>query len=661
MKKLIVLFLAVTVASCTYTEKIKDGETAYDRKQFSIAIPMLTKEYKKAKTTQEKGKKSFQLAESYRRTNQYDKAAEWFAIATNERYNADAPLKNAQMLQQAQKYEEAIAAYRTAGRDAGNSNKYLEQIAACRQAKQWQSDAPNNEFLIETLPINNSATDFSPIILNKDQIIFSSDRAESDGKDKYKWTGQKYFDLYEWDRSDDSIKRFAAPGINPKFHQGNLVYNKDQSKMFFTQCGSDNNEGIDFCKIMMSEKNGESWSEPKEVRFGTDNYNYMHPTLDPDGKWLIFASNDKNGFGGYDLYISNWVPSENRWSEARNLGSAINTKGNEVFPYLDLDTLYYSSDGLPGMGGLDIFKAPKVYERWKDPVNLRAPLNSGGDDFGMVMDPYTLKSDTVLQIGFICSNRKGGKGSDDIYRFAKRLPKLPEIPVVVDTPKIVMKLNFEGLVKEKILSQPGNPNSAVTGYKNLMGATVRLSTADTAWSVGSDVDGSFSANLQPGKLYFLQTTKNGYFSANDTVSTMDIVLTAENPIQTVSKEVFLTPIYKGKEIVLKDVKFDYNKWDIRPDAAIELDQLVVLLKQNPELNILMTSHTDCRGSDRDNMLLSQRRAESTMQYLIVKGISEGRLKAKGFGETTPAAVCECTACTEDQHQENRRTSFVILE
>ena len=217
------------------------------------------------------------------------------------------------------------------------------------------------------------------------------------------------------------------------------------------------------------------------------------------------------------------------------------------------------------------------------------------------------------------------------------------------------------MVKENFLENPGDPNSKVSGQKPLLGATILISTADTAWSMGSDVDGSFYATVQPGKTYFFKTTKDGYFSSTDTLSTMDIVLTEENPIQKVKKEIILTPIQKGKEIVLKDVKFDYNKADIRPDAAKELDKLVDLLMKNPELNILMTSHTDCRGTDRDNMGLSQRRAESTMQYLIQKGIPGSRLQAKGFGETTPAAICECNSCTEEQHQENRRTSFVVLE
>jgi outer membrane protein OmpA-like peptidoglycan-associated protein len=194
-----------------------------------------------------------------------------------------------------------------------------------------------------------------------------------------------------------------------------------------------------------------------------------------------------------------------------------------------------------------------------------------------------------------------------------------------------------------------------------MGVSIRFSSKDTAWTVGSEFDGSFTTILKPGRIYYLQNTKEGYMSSYDTISTMEIVLTDSNPVQQIKKEVYLTPIFRGKEIVLKDVKFDFNKWDIRPDAAAELDRLVILLKQNPELNILMTSHTDCRGTDRDNMLLSQRRAESTMQYLITKGIPETRLQAQGFGESTPAVQCPCATCTEDQHQENRRTSFVILE
>lgn len=661
MKNILFLIVIITLAcSCTRIERIKDGSIAYERKQFYVAIPMLTKEFNQTKIKSEKGKKAYQLAESYKRTNQYDKAADWYAKATKERYSTDSPLKQAQMLQQAEKYDDAIIAYRTAGRDAGDANLYTEQIVACRMSKQWLNDTFPRLYDVENISVNNKFTDFSPVVYSKDKLLFSSDRIQSEGKDKYKWTGQKFFDFYEWNRSNDSIKRFVIEGFDSEYHQGNLVFNAEQNMLLFSQCGSDNKDKTDFCKIMFSVKKGNSWTAPKEIRLGATNINYMHPYLDPKGRFMIFASNDKQGYGGYDLYFSLWVPSEEKWMEPKNLGSSVNTKGNEVFPYVDKDTLYFSSDGLPGMGGLDIFKAVKINEKFRDPQNLKFPINSGGDDFGLILDPFAPTNDSIIQMGFFSSNRKSGKGSDDIFSFSRKLEKPKQEPVD-STPSMVFELKFEGKVKEKILSQPANPNSDVTGTKNLLGATVRISTADTAWSVGSEEDGSFIVKVDTGKTYFLQTTKDGFFSSNDTFNTLSIVFSDSNRTKTIRKEILLTPMFKGKEIVLKDVKFDYNKWNIRQDAAVELDKLVILLKQNPEINIQMTSHTDCRGSDRDNLLLSQRRAESTMNYLIENGINSVRLQARGFGETTPAVQCVCSACTEEQHQENRRTSFVILE
>lgn len=652
---------ALFLTACTYTERIKDGKTAYQRKQFAVAIPMLQKEYNKAKDTRERGEKAYQLAESYRRTHQYSDAADWFQKASRERYSPDAPLKQAQMLQQAESYDEAIQAYRTAGRDAGDAKRYLQDIIACRQAKEWKAAADENLYNIESLDFNTAATDFSPAILNKDQLIFSSDREESEGKDNYKWTGKKFFDLYSYDSKTDSVKRYEVENWNPEYHQGNLVFNKDKSKVFFTQCGSEKKDGVDFCKIMMAEKAGSSWSKPKAIRLGVSNVNYLHPCIDPEGRWMIFAANNKKGFGGYDLYISLWVAAEERWAEARNLGSAINTKGDEVFPYLDQDTLYFSSNGHPGMGGLDLFKAPRLKDRWVKPENLKAPMNSGGDDFGLIIDPDAKpEGDSIIQMGYITSNRLNGKGSDDIYRFMKKIPPVPAEPL--DTiEELAFILKLDGLVKENILENPSNPNSPISSTKELMGATVRISTEDTVWNVGSDIDGTFYTQLDTGKTYYFQTSKQGYFNSIDTLSTFGIVFTEEEPEVVIEKEITLTPVQKGKEIVLENVYFDYNKWDIREDAATELNKLAKLLKENPDLNIMMTSHTDCRGGDNYNQTLSQKRAESTMQYLIQQGIIENRLQAKGFGETTPAAICKCNECSDDEHQRNRRTSFVVLE
>lgn len=179
--------------------------------------------------------------------------------------------------------------------------------------------------------------------------------------------------------------------------------------------------------------------------------------------------------------------------------------------------------------------------------------------------------------------------------------------------------------------------------------------------MGSDVDGSFFSQLDTNETYFFQTTKAGYFTALDTLSTFNLNIPADTNQWTLAIQIELAPFEKGKEIVLENVYFDYNKWDIRPDAAAELNKLVRLLNENPDLNIEMGSHTDCRGRESYNQSLSQKRAESTMQYLIQAGISDSRLQAKGYGESSPAASCDCNSCTEEEHQRNRRTSFVILD
>ncbi|EJF54405.1 outer membrane protein/peptidoglycan-associated (lipo)protein [Saprospira grandis DSM 2844] len=653
---LLVLAL-LSLQACSYTERIKDGSTAYDRKQFSVAIPMLQKEFKKAKENKIKGQKAYELAESYRRTHQYKEAANWYAEASQLRYATDAALQQAKMLQQAEDYELAIQAYRTAGRDAGDANRYLEYIQACRQAKQWLALADSSVFSIDNLPFNTEATDFSPALQNENTLVFSSDREESEGKKNYKWTNKKFFDFYSLDLKTDSLQRLEVRNWDPNFHQGNLVFSADGQWAFFTECGSDKKEGVDFCRLMMAEKAGSSWSKAKEIRLGGKFVNYMHPCIDPEGRWLIFAANDKKGFGGYDLYISLWVSSEERWSEPQNMGNEINTQGNEVFPALEADTLYFASDGHPGMGGLDIFKAPRLLDRWVKPQNLKAPINSGADDFGLIVNPYAEKEDSIIRKGYFSSNRNTGRGGDDIYAFTEALPKEP---IEADTlEEKEFQLLLAGMVKEVI---PADSLNGEPAQENpLMGASVRISTQDTVWIMGSDVDGSFFSQLDTNETYFFQTTKAGYFTALDTLSTFNLNIPADTNQWTLAIQIELAPFEKGKEIVLENVYFDYNKWDIRPDAAEELNKLVRLLNENPDLNIEMGSHTDCRGRESYNQSLSQKRAESTMQYLIQAGISDSRLQAKGYGESSPAASCDCNSCTEEEHQRNRRTSFVILD
>ncbi|WMX14132.1 OmpA family protein [Aureispira sp. CCB-E] len=665
MKEFKLAFITIVIVSltaCTYTERIKDGKTAFARKQFNVAIPMLEEEFKKAKDSQVKGETAYMLGESYRRTNQTQAASDWYKRAQTQRYGKDTDIKYARMLQQLQDYDEARRAFQSAGRYAGNVRLYQEEMIACQKAKQWLTAADKNLYKIESLGTNTSATDFSPVLYNADQLIITSDRAESEGKEHYKWTGEKFFDLYLLNINAETVERFEAP-FNQSFHQGAPSFGENQNSVFFTQCGSDEKIAVDYCQIMFSKKEGDVWSKPEAIDLGDNAQNYIHPVLSEDGKLLIFACNKEEGFGGYDLYYSIKIGADDeaKWSAPVNLGNKINTDGNEVFPFLDKDTLYFSSDGHIGMGGLDIFRSEKKAHKWQTPQNLKAPMNSGGDDFGFIIDHLNALPKGILQQGYFSSNRLGGQGSDDIYKFQQQIPPPPDTTIVIDSPKIILAINLEGLVKEKVFNEAGNPNSGLSGYENLMGASVQISTIDTAFTLGSDVDGTFFVQLDTATDYNFKATKPGYFTQVATISTKGIVLTEANPDTTLTLEIIMEKIYANQEIVLENIYYDLDKSFIRDDAKPALNELISILKRNPNINIQLSSHTDCQGATGYNEKLSQRRADAAVQYLIQNGINPERLTSKGYGESSLAVDCKCSDCTEEEHQRNRRTTFLVLE
>lgn len=657
----LIAILIVNITACTYTERIKDGKTAYARKQFHVAIPMLKEEFDKAKEVQIKGETAYMLGESYRRTHQTQAASDWYKRAQTQRYGKDTDIKYARTLQQLQEYDEARRAFQSAGRYAGDARMYQEEMIACRKAKQWLTKADENQYKIESLETNNAATDFSPILYEADKLLITSDRAESEGKENYKWTGQKFFDLYLLDVKAETVERFEAP-FNQSFHQGVLNFNEDKTMVFFTQCGSEEKIAVDYCQIMFSRKEGDTWSTPEAIDLGATRNNYIHPTLSKDGKMLIFACNKKEGFGGYDLYYSIKIgdADEAKWSEPLNMGNKINTKGNEVFPFLDVDTLYFSSDGHIGMGGLDIFRSNQHAHRWQTPQNLKAPMNSGGDDFGFILDNINPTPDHLLQQGYFTSNREGGKGSDDIYRFQQELPPPPDTTVPIDTPPLLLAISLEGLIKEKIFNEKGNPNSGIASYENLMGASIKITTEDTVFTIGSDIDGTFYAQLELDTDYSFKATKPGYFAQIAQITTKGIVLDETHPDTTLRVEMVMEKIFTNQEIVLENIYYDLDKSFIREDAKPPLDSLIMILKRNPTINIQLSSHTDCQGGTGYNEKLSQRRADAAVQYLIQNGIGPERLKAKGYGESVLAVNCKCSDCSDDEHQQNRRTTFLVL-
>ncbi|HNM24005.1 MAG TPA: OmpA family protein, partial [Saprospiraceae bacterium] len=517
-------------------------------------------------------------------------------------------------------------------------------------------------------PFNSHQNDFSPVFYADGRVVFSSDRALGKGDDNYKWTGNKFMDLFIVDPNAASAQVFDG-GLNTDGNEGTLCFNRDFSEIFFVRTLGAYKGDDQFCKIYTAQRAGDGWGNAKPLPFQKEKVNYFHPTLSPDGNTLYFSCNDPEGWGGYDLYaVQRNLQAENGWDEPKILSRNLNTPGNELFPTLDADTLYFASDGLTGMGGLDIFRTYRMDRNaWAPPYNLKPPVNSGADDFGLITtrrqaaNTATHPGDLIRE-GYFTSNRPGGRGGDDIYRYEQRVP--PPKPLKIDTlpsGPVAYKMVLEGYVLEKIFAAADDPNSKILGRRPLGGANVVIESGNKKQTVTVKDDGFFSLVLAENTDYNFSASHDGYLSNATRFSTKGIAKDPANPTQTFEIEIVLDKIYRNQEIVLENIYYDYDKWDIRPDAEPTLNRLADVLKQNPSIRIQLGSHTDCRGNDNYNQTLSQRRAESAVNYLISKGIDPNRLSAVGYGEPQPAVGCACARCTESEHQANRRTTFKVVE
>ncbi|MBI5914267.1 MAG: OmpA family protein [Bacteroidetes bacterium] len=649
------ILLLLTVAACTYTQKVKDGNFAIERKQYAVAVDLLQKEYKKAKSRVEKGKIAFKIGESYRMLNKPTSASDWYNTAYDDGYGVDALREYAFTLKQMERYDDAMKSFKELGIEIGSPYEYKREIAACQVALGWKNEK-SRAYTALPFEFNSAGADYSPTLFKNGLLVFTSDRQAATGDDTYHWTGNEFSDLFTVEVQSGNVQSFDHQ-INTPSNEGTPAFNRDFTELYFTRCFGDKKED-NYCKIMSSKWDGAGWSAPVMLAFQQEDVNYGHPALAADGKTLLFSCNSKDGWGGYDLW---WCERlADGWGEPKLLPRTVNTVGNEKFPWLDGDTLYFASDYHPGMGGLDIFKTWKTPNNsWAPVQNLKPPLNSGSDDFGYVIDYQGKRAKDVLQVGYFTSNRPDGTGNDDIYRFEKRIP--PPEPVKPELPLVDYKLKLEGYVLEKIYAEADNPDSKLLGRKPLNGAAVEVKFGKEVKKFTVGEDGFFSMDLMENTDYQFIASKNGYLTGENFFSTKGIGKDPKNPVQTFEVEIVLDRIFLNKEIVLEDIYYDFDKWDIRTDAQPTLNDLVRNLELNPKIRIQLSSHTDCRGNDRYNEDLSQRRAQSAVDYIVSKGISPERLQAKGYGETLPKATCACARCTEDEHQLNRRTSFTVLE
>ena len=667
MKYFLYFLSSLIFLSCTYVQKINDGATAFERKQFALALKMLPKEYQEEKTQLAKGKIAFMLAQSHVKTLQNEEAIEWFKTAYDNGYGIEALRGYANSLKKAERYDEAKAAYKELGIELGSPYEFRKDISSCEIATGWKENVNNNPYKITPAAFNSSQSEYAPSVYKDGSIIYTSDKGSIAENEKYMWTGNRYSDLFTNASENSDLDSILQMINTPQNNEGTFAMNKESNMLVFSRCSGEEREDH-YCKLFYSQKLNDDWTKPKAVEFTKALINYGHPTFHPSGNIIFFSSNDPDGWGGYDIYASEL--GEEGWKEPRLLGRSINTEADEKFPFLDGDTLYFASSGHTGMGGLDVFKTYlQKGKKWSSVKNLLPPINSGHDDFAFVLDKINNKESGVLQQGYFASSRPLGQGMDDIYSFTKIVPPPPVKPkkevVKKEEPKkkVEHKILLEVFVVENILQNANDPNSKVLGRRPISSPNldVKAGSVGKTEKGAKEKNGSFTIELKEETDYYFFASKENYLNKNSSFSTKGIGKDPKNPIQKFELEIVLDKIFKDREIVIDNIYYDYDKAFIRQDAELALDKVYTMLTQNPQIKVQLSSHTDCRGKTDYNMDLSQRRAQSAIEYLIKKGIETSRLSARGYGSTLLAIDCECSKCDDSEHQANRRTTFKVLE
>jgi len=525
------------------------------------------------------------------------------------------------------KYAQALRGVKRYDESRQWLRKYLEngngsdEIQTMLNKDEYKSKA---SYKLKSSDFNSEFSDFG-VFVKDDQVYFVSARAQDvDVKDKtYSWNGEPFLDIYVFDKASGNVSPIRGE-INTKLHDGPAVVSPDGNTIYFTRNnylgnkeGKRDKEKTNHLKLYSATNSGNGWTEVKELGFNNNEYSVGHPSLSSDGKTLYFTSDMPNGFGGTDIYKVS-VDENGNFGTPENLGEPVNTEFDETFPFMDTDgTLYFSSNGHAGLGLFDIFRMTE-----EDGVeNLGEPVNSSMDDFA-----YFQVSDS--REGYISTNREGG--SDDIYVFNKLNP-----------------LILKGQVTDAV---NGNPISA---------ATVRLmdENGEQMAFLETDEDGNYETEIARNKNFPVEAKEIEYETFEGEVSSID-----SDEKDELVYDIQLNPVKDVEYLAeIDNIYFDFDKSNIRPDAAKELDKLVALMQNEyPELVIEIGSHTDRRGTNAYNEKLAERRALSTHDYLISKGIPEDRIvEYKGYGETKPAI--DCQRCTEKDHQLNRRSMFSVVK
>ncbi|MFH6946714.1 OmpA family protein [Flavobacterium sp. FlaQc-50] len=638
MKNYILLCLTIIIVfsfdSYSQQSKVNSGDKKYDHYAYIDAIKTYERVAEKGYKSEDMFKK---LGNSYYFNSAFEGAAKWygelFAMNTNVEseyyYRYAQSLKSTGQIDKANKIlDEFDSKFKNDSRGklyAGNLN-YLDQIKE-----------NSGRYTIENAGINSKYSDYGTFV-HDNKVYFASARDTGNfSQRKHKWTNEYFTNIYMADVDSVKVSKIKN-ALNTKFHESSPVFTKDGKTIYFTRNnyltgkkGKDVNKTT-LIKIYKATLENGKWDHVTPLSFDSDNYSTAHPALSPDEKTLYFASDMPGTLGQSDIFKVA-INSNGDFGTPENLGRSINTEGKETFPYVtNEDEIYFASDGHPGLGGLDVF----VGEIAKDGTirniqNLGNDVNSPKDDFAYVIDPISRK-------GYFSSNKDGGQGSDDIYKFleTKRLRCIQEL---------------SGLITD---AETGAilPGAKVTLFNNQMeaeGTTI------------ADAKGSYSFPVECGKTYNVRAEKTDYTTREVSITiekttgktTLSIALEKSTCKVTVGDDL-------GKCFGIKMIYFDLDKYNIRPEAALDLEKILATLNDYPTMKIDIRSHTDSRASFKYNEVLSNNRAKSTISWLIKNGIAPNRLTGRGYGETELVNKCaDDVPCTEEEHQQNRRSEFII--
>lgn len=634
MKTIYTLLYILSITCCSFGQGVKlaKADKKYEKYAYIDAIEIYEK-------VAEKGYKSvdlFQkLGNAYYFNGNLDKAAKSYdaLFALNEEVAPEYYFRYAQTLKAIGNYEK--------------SNQYMELFAAKTndsrgklflQNKNYLNDIDVNtgKYILDTTTINSEFYDYGPSFFGN-KIVFTSSRSDGNQYTKiHDWTKQTFTDLFivsmDAEGKLEQVENFSKT-INTKFNESSPVFTKDGKTMYFTR--NNYNDGkkrksddkVILEKIYKAELVNNEWTNITELPFSNDNYKTAHPALSPDEKTLYFASNMPGSYGNSDLYKVS-IDKNGKFGTPENLGPTINTEGRETFPFIDANNnLIFASDGHLGLGGLDIFEAKANGKSFEKPINIGKPVNSTKDDFGYVVNSENL--------GFFSSNRDGGKGFDDIYTFKICTHILTGIITDAETKEIL-------------------PDAKVTLFDDKMTLISETIASEK---------GIYQFKIECNKKYYVRASKETYNTNEKSFDAVSIIGTSTLDIE-LKRNVF--PIEVGTDLAklfnISIIYFDLDKWNIRPDAAEDLEKIIQVLQQYPAMTIDIRSHTDSRQTHKYNEQLSDKRANSTLEFIVNNGIARNRLTAKGYGETQLLNNCaDNQPCSEEEHQKNRRSEFIVVK